>query len=143
MCWVGKCDAKIAKKDIIVYKIGSVSEEGFRSFYQNYIYVPKGTNNKINIKPFIHDCNTYKPKKEQYCLIYEGYHSYKEITMPYSELDMCTKLIYLGRIIDRISLFNPYYIATFIIPKGSEYYENEDEELVSSNIIYTGKYIKL
>ena len=38
---------------------------------------------------------------------------------------------------------NRYYVATFIIPKGSTYYENCGEELVSSNIIYTGKYIKL
>ena len=42
-----------------------------------------------------------------------------------------------------IRLNNAYSIATFIIPKGSEYYENKAGEIVSSNIIYTGKYIKL
>ena len=44
---------------------------------------------------------------------------------------------------DRIKLYNDYYIGTFIIPKGSIYYENSKGELVSSNIIYTGKYLKL
>lgn len=40
-------------------------------------------------------------------------------------------------------LINDYYLGTFIIPKGSEYYENHVGEIVSSNIIYMGKYIKL
>ncbi len=34
-------------------------------------------------------------------------------------------------------------IKNFIIPKGSTYYENCGEELVSSNIIYTGKYVRI
>ena len=44
---------------------------------------------------------------------------------------------------ERIGLYNDYYIATFIIPKGFTYYENSNGELVSSNIIYTGKYVKI
>lgn len=143
MCWTGKCDVKTAKNDIVVYKLGYVTEEGFSSLYQNYIYVPREINTEVKIRPFIHNYNIYKLEKEQYGIVYEGYHSYKEITMPYSELYIDSRMVHLGKTVDRISLFNLYHIATFIIPKGSEYYENEDGELVSSNIIYTGKYIKL
>ena len=92
MCWLGKCDIKIAKRDFYVYKIGYVSDKGFKSLYQNFIYIPKEINKKIKL------------------------HHY-----PY----------------------NIYNLATFIIPKGSVYYENGFDEIVSSEIIYTGKYIKL
>ena len=27
MCWLGKCDVKIAKRDFYVYKLGSVSDK--------------------------------------------------------------------------------------------------------------------
>lgn len=42
MCWVGKCDVKIAKRDFYVYKLGCISDRGFHSLYQNFIYVPGG-----------------------------------------------------------------------------------------------------
>lgn len=143
MCWTGKCDVKTAKNDIVVYKLGFITEGGFLSLYLNYIYASKKINKEVKIKPLICGYNIYKPEKERHCVIYEGYHSYKEITMPYSELYIGFRMVYLGKTADRIGLFNRYYVATFIIPKGSEYYENEDGELVSSNIIYTGKYLKL
>lgn len=143
MCWIGKCDVKTAKNDIVVYKVGYMSEKGFLSLYLNYTYVPKEVNKEIKIDPFIYNYGEYKPKKERSCSIYTGYHSYKEISAPYSELSILSRLVHFGRTVNRIGLFNRYYVATFIIPKGSEYYENEDGELVSSNIIYTGKYLKL
>lgn len=34
-------------------------------------------------------------------------------------------------------------IATFIIPSGYVYFTNEEGEIVSNKIRYTGKYIKL
>ena len=58
-------------------------------------------------------------------------------------MGISSRFILLGNIMDRIKLYNDYYIGTFIIPKGSIYYENSKGELVSSNIIYTGKYLKL
>lgn len=143
MCWNGKCDVKIAKKDIIVYKVGYMSGESFCSLYLNYTYVPKETNKEVKIDPFIYNYNICKERKKQECIIYTGYHSYKEVSMPYSELGTSSRLVYLGRTVERINLFNLYYVATFIIPKGSEYYENDEGEIVSSNIIYTGKYVKL
>ena len=144
MCWVGKCDVKIAKRDFYVYKLGYVSDEGFRSLlYQHFIYIPKEINKKIKLEPVILNYKIYKLMKEQYGGIYEGYHSYKDIAMPYSNLSPYRRTIYLGKLAEDIRLNNIYSIATFIIPKGSEYYENKAREIVSSSIIYTGKYIKL
>ena len=63
--------------------------------------------------------------------------------MPYSDLRPYYRTIYLGKFVVDIRLDNIYSIATFIIPKGSEYYENRAGEIVSSSIIYTGKYVKI
>ena len=38
---------------------------------------------------------------------------------------------------------NDDYIATFIIPKGATYIINTKGEIVSNQIIYTGRYLKL
>ena len=40
MCWIGKGPARIAERDIVVYKLGYVIEttKEFRSLYQNYTY---------------------------------------------------------------------------------------------------------
>ena len=144
MCWIGKCDVKIAKRDFYVYKIGRASDKGFKSLYQNFIYIPGVLNEKVKMSPIIpHYYSTYKLRKEQYGIIYEGYHSYRDIAMPYSDLGLHSRTIYLGKIAENIRLNNIYSIATFIVPKGSEYYENVGGEIVSSNIIYTGKYVKI
>lgn len=143
MCWVGKCDVKIAKRDFYVYKLGYVSDKGFKSLYQNFIYKPKEINKKIKLEPVIHGYKIYELMMKQYGEIHEGYHSYKDIAMPYSDLRPYYRTIYLGKFAEDIRLNNVYSIATFIIPKGSEYYENKAGEIVSSSIIYTGKYVKI
>ena len=143
MCWVGKCDVKIAKRDFYVYKLGCISDEGFRSLYQNFIYIPKEINKKIKLEPVIHDYKIYELMKEQYGTIYEGYHSYKDIAMPYSDLRPYYRTIYLGKFVVDIRLDNIYSIATFIILKGSKYIINTKGEVVSDKIIYTGRYLKL
>lgn len=94
MCWVGKCDVKIAKRDFYVYKLGCISDRGFHSLYQNFIYVPGVINKKVKMIPIITDYNIYKLRKEQYGGIYEGYHSYKD--MP--DLGSYYRTIYLGKI---------------------------------------------
>ena len=63
--------------------------------------------------------------------------------MSYSDLGLYSRTIYLGKLPYILLLRNYCYIATFIIPKGSNYFENDRGEIVSSNIIYTGKYVKL
>ncbi len=143
MCWAGKCDVKIAERDFYVYKLGRVSDKGFNSLYQDFLYIPRVLNEKVEMRPIIPHYSIYKLLKEQYGIIYEGYHSYRDIAMPYSDLGLHSRTIYLGKIVENIRLNNSYSIATFIIPKGSEYYENNNGEIVSSNIIYTGKYVKI
>lgn len=137
MCWIGRCNVKIAKQDFYVYKLGYVSNKGFRSLYQNFIYEPKEINKKVELNPIqvFEDRSAY--------VIYEGYHSYKDISLPYSGIESPSRIIYLGKIVQDIRLNNIYSIATFIIPKGSEYYKNDMGEIVSSSIIYTGKYVKI
>lgn len=137
MCWIGTSSAKIAEKDIVVYKIGKVLNNKFRSLYQNYFYGAKELNTKISLRP-ASDWD-YLP----HSLIWEGYHSYKDVTIPFNELEESFRGMYVGKIKIIMPLINDYYLGTFIIPKGSEYYENHVGEIVSSNIIYTGKYIKL
>lgn len=57
------------------------------------------------------------------------------------------RTVYLGSYNKAVSAllgsFPKCVVATFIIPKGAEYYKNEFGEIVSSDIIYTGKYIRL
>ena len=139
MCWLGtEAVQKIAKKDFYVYKIGRVLGNGiFVSYIKNFVYHPKCSNKIISLIVRIPCRDT--------CVIQEGYHSYKWIafdnTNPYE------RCLYLGNynfaLKENTSLYKHCCIATFIIPKGSIYYENEFGEIVSSEIIYTGKYIKL
>ena len=146
MCWIGKGPAKIAERDIVVYKLGYVIEatKEFRSLYQNYTYYPKGLNKVITLVPVVFTTEVSKLQPSETGMIYEGYHSYKSMSLPFNGLEASSRVILLGTIIkERISICNSYYIATFIIPKGSEYYESIAGELVSSSIIYTGKYIKI
>lgn len=137
MCWIGRCDVKIAERDFYVYKLGRVSDKGFNSLYQNFIYEPKEINKKVELNPI----QVFEYGSAY--VIYEGYHSYKDIAMPYSDLHPYYRTIYLGKIVNYIRLNNIYSIATFLIPKGSKYYENDVGEIVSSSIIYTGKYVKI
>ena len=139
MCWIGtEAIQKIAEKDFYVYKIGRVLRNGiFVSYIKNFDYIPKFRNRTIFLMVQIPCRDT--------CVIQEGYHSYKWIafdnTNPYE------RCVYLGNynfaLKENTSLYKHYCIATFMVPKGSEYYENEFGEIVSSEIIYTGKYIKL
>lgn len=145
MCWIGKGPAKIAERNIVVYKLGYVIEatKEFRSLYQNYTYYPKELNKVVTLVPIIYTTEVSKLQPSETGMIYEGYHSYKSISLPFNWLEASSRVILLGIIKERISICNSYYIATFIIPKGSEYYESIAGELVSSSIIYTGKYVKI
>lgn len=145
MCWVGKGPVKIAEKDIVVYKLGYVLEnsELFNSLYHGYNYHPKGLNRTVTLAPIVGSITLPHLSQFDVGIIYSGYHSYRSISLSFMGLGSSSRIIFLGNIIDRISLYNDYYVATFIIPKGTEYYENNQGEIVSSNIVYTGKYVKL
>lgn len=146
MCWIGKGPAKIAEKDIVVYKLGYIIEttKEFRSLYQNYAYYPKGLNKVVTLVPIVYTTEVSKLRSSETGIIYSGYHSYKSISLPFNGLGISFRTILLGTIIkERINICNSYYIATFIIPKGATYIINAQGEVVSDKIIYTGKYIKL
>lgn len=120
MCWVGRCDVKIAKRDFYVYKIGRVSDKGFNSLYQNFIYIPGVLNEKVKIRPIIHNFSIHKLLEEQYGVIHEGYHSY------------LTEEMAKGRMYSA-------EIGIFEIPVGATVYINYAyREVVSTDIKYLG-----
>lgn len=139
MCWMsGRATKKIAEKDFYVYKIGQVFwNNAFLSFIQKHQYIPKF---RSRIIPLV----VQVPCRLLY-IIQEGYHSYKWIAIDNS--NPRERCLYLGNYDDalkeNLSLYEHCCIATFIVPKGAEYYENEFGGIVSSDIIYTGRYVKL
>lgn len=144
MCWIGKNACRIAERDIVVYKMGNISGNIFISLYKNYIYKKGKINKDIVLVPDIrYEVNGVFRIEDPLYAIYRGYHSFISISMSYSDLGLYSRTIYLGKRPYTLWLENYCYIATFIIPKGSNYFENDRGEIVSSNIIYTGKYVKL
>jgi hypothetical protein len=100
----------IATENITVYKIATSFMWGLicKPSFHNYLYIKNKLQRKIDLYVNYNDS------------IDEGYHSYKN-----SET---AKYFVLGN----------QSIFEFIIPKGSEYYEN-NTEIVSNQIIYKGK----
>lgn len=140
MCWTSDIAIKkTAKRDFYVYKIGSIVDNYFVSLYNRYYYTAKKVNNRIDL--IIN--NPFSSIK----VIQKGYHSYKFVALGHYYINTPLRTVYLGSYNAAASAilgsFSGCVVATFIIPKGSEYYENNDGEIVSSNIIYTGKYVKL
>ena len=140
MCWVGNDTAikKIAERDFYVYKIGKVIKDDiFVSNIRGYSYIPKCPNRIVSLIPY----NLYVDSN----IIDAGYHSYKWIaidnTNPYE------RCLYLGNydnaLKENLLLYRYCCIGTFIVPKGAEYYVNEFGRIVSSEIIYTGKYLRI
>ena len=147
MCWIENTrsfDLQIANRDIEVYKIVSdASKLSCKSFIQGFIY-------EANIG-YVMD--SMELEESGFCnanLIYitKAYHSYTKIRFtlkkPYS---LCSppeyKGIIAGNLLMPIRIDNPYYVATFVIPKGSQYAVNWKGEIVSNQIMYTGKHLKL
>lgn len=140
MCWIGRKDNKqVAKRDFYVYKVGLVMGNTFISLFQKYIYRIKRNNPIIPLKPVEDNCGMIK--------IEDGYHSYKEVAIEFCHKTPYSRNIYLGDAVmgyvDGLEYYSHLYLGTFIVPKGSEYYINNRGEIVSSNIIYTGKWVKL
>ena len=139
MCWIGRKNTKqIAKRDFYVYKIGKIVWNNiFISDIRGYNYAPKCLNRIVHLVPYSFYIGVY--------MIDEGYHSYKwvalEDTYP-NERCLCLGN-YNPALKENISLYKHCCIATFIVPKGAEYFENKYGHIVSSEIIYTGKYLRI
>ena len=151
MCWIEnikRLDLQIADRDIEVYKIVSDADKlSCKSLIQGFVY-------EANIG-YVMDAMELEESGlgDAFCnanLIYitKAYHSYTKIRFtlkkPYS---LCSppeyKGIIAGNLLMPIRIDNPYYVATFVIPKSSQYAVNWKGEIVSNQIMYTGRYLKL
>lgn len=146
MCWtcnINKLKAQIAKEDINVYKIvKKATKEYCISSFMDYTYYSKDIQPSLTLGVTIES-------RSIFAKITEGYHSYSSVNfvcdsiVPEDIFGGCVKTIQCGNR-DRIfRVDNSLYLATFIIPSGYVYFTNEEGEIVSNKIRYTGKYIKL
>ena len=140
MCWTGDNTAigKIAERDFYVYKIGKIVWNNiFISDIRGYSYVPKCPNKIVSLVPYSLCVDS--------CIIDRGYHSYKWIALDdYYPNCRCLCLgNYNPALKESLEGYKFCCIATFIVPKGAKYFENECGHIVSSEIIYTGKYLRI
>lgn len=145
MCWncyIENLKAQTAKEDINVYKIvKKATKESCISPFRDYTYylniTPPFLTLEVMIKPYT-----------IFTKITEGYHSYSSVNFVCDSIrkenfGSYVKTIQLGNSKEKFIVDNYLYLATFIIPKGSVYFINENGEIVSNIIRYTGKYLKL
>ena len=147
MCWIeikDNINVQVADKDFEVYKIVLDANK------QSCTSIVRGFNYTVGT---LYAIPTIESKViDPYCgkiKIEKAYHSYTEVHFIWDS----SYYIHCGATICKDMLFgkrgicipfeNDWYIATFIIPKGSTYIINTKGEVVSDKIIYTGRYLKL
>lgn len=147
MCWTetrNNINVQIADKDIEVYKVVfKASKQSCESCIKGFMY-------EANIRykiPFIYIKKSYIGSTVIFC-VEKAYHSYTKIRHTLRRLDeknptYGVKGIIVGNQLIPLPINNPYYVATFVIPKGSQYAVNWKGEIISNQIIYTGKHLKL
>ena len=147
MCWMeiqDKVNIQITDKDIEVYKVVSeANKQSCKSCIQSFMYEA----NTIYKMPYI----PMRFNRKLYGVtgvmsVEKAYHSYTKIQYTLKKVNRESttyKGIIAGKRLMSVKFDNPYYVATFIIPKGSQYAVNWSDEIVSNQIIYTGKYLKL
>ena len=147
MCWaeiLENTNIQISDKDIEVYKIVTCANK------QSCVSVVKNFNYTANILYKIPTLE-YDEIARRYKIlkIEKAYHSYTGIQFICNSTFRVAKGVYrcksiiLGNRRMLMSFENDGYIATFIIPKGATYIINTKGEIVSNQIIYTGRYLKL
>lgn len=145
MCWncdINKLKAQTAKEDINVYKVVKKATKKYCvSPFMDYTYYLKNTPPSLTLEVLIKPCSNFAE-------IIEGYYSYPSVnfvcdSVMLSIAGMLYKAIRLGNREEMFRVNNSFYLATFVIPKGSTYFINDDGIIVSNMIIYTGKYLKL
>lgn len=143
MCWIGDniTFKKIAERDFYVYKIGKVIGNNiFVSSIKGYNYVPKCSNRTVPLVPYGLCVGNYIIDRY---IIDRSYHSYKWVALDDTYLNERCLGNYDPTLKENLSLYKHCCIATFVVPKGAEYFENKYGHIVSSEIIYTGRYLKL
>lgn len=151
MCWIENIenlDIQIADKDIEVYKVVLEADKQLCiSCVQGFIYEA----NTLYKMPSVQMGKTYISviyRISNIVYIEKAYHSYTKVQHTlkrFNKEDYPYKYkgLIVGNQIVAIKFDNSYYIATFIIPKGSQYAINWKGEIISNQIMYTGKHLKL
>lgn len=134
MCFWKSKQSKVlrAKRDIVVYKIGTVADKN--TFVPYFIGSFKyQTGIKYQTSPEF-GCN----------VIIEGYHGYVNITITGSAIPVSVAIQKNTKDKPVISIYpsnyEHLYLGKFIVPKGAIYCINERNEIVSNEMIYTGQY---
>ena len=130
---------KVADKDIFVYKLGYKDGNGFSPYYRDeFIYNANMPNEEIKL--YVNSSQVFDFRVD------EGYHSYSGECKYFYEIwprgkIFCVETInkekptsFIGDYFDKSNI-----IGEFIIPKGTEFYENEFGDIVSSQLVWTGK----
>lgn len=131
MCFLKSRQSKvlIAKKGIVVYKVGQFADNiFFRPYYHGDF--------KYSTNQIVSETVNFTK------LIEYGLHSYINcMIQPYGSdyIDLYTS----AGLLHTISASDPLFLGKFIIPRGGAYCMNIYNEVVSDRLIYTGKYIKL
>ena len=134
MCFWKSKQSKVlrAKKDIVIYKIGTVADKNtFVPYFVNsFIYT---TDIKYQTSP---DFGSN--------LMVVGYHGYINIVITSFAIPVSVAIQKNTKDKPVISIYpsnyEPLYLGKFIVPKGAIYCVNELNEIVSNKIIYTGQY---
>lgn len=132
MCWFGERNAvlKIAEEDINVFKIAIKSENTIISAYKGFQYkIEQLYETEINLE-----------KGYTFASIDKGFHSYSNkcrLIKGCSHFGYSAfRIMFKTRLLDSFGRHAvPYCRVDCIIPKGSQYYENEYGEIVSNKII--------
>ena len=129
MCFYKTKESKVlvAKRDIKVYKIGVYADEGIFKpfFYQEFEYP---VNQIVFTEVKFTDTINW------------GFHSYIncELGSFYNKVNLYS----CGELILWVSL-PTVYLGEFIIPKGATYCLNNNGEVVSDKLMYTGNHIEI
>lgn len=151
MCWVERLtnvNIQITDKDIEVYKIVCKADiKSCKSCVQGFMYEVNTLYKIPSIK--LEKSYMYRTYSVLSIIsVQKAYHSYTKIQQTLSRIYQKGSIyenrgIIAGNQLMAIRLDNPYYVATFVIPKGSQYAVNWRGEIISNQIIYTGRYLKL
>ena len=136
MCFWKSEKSKVlrAKRDIVVYKIGTVADKN--------IFVPYFVNSFI----YTTDIKYQTSPDFRSNLMIVGYHGYINIALTIDALTSPISAVIQKNTKDRptISIYptinETLYLGKFIVPKGAIYCVNELNEIISNQIIYTGQY---
>lgn len=150
MCWIENIenlDIRISDKDIEVYKVVlEADKQSCVSCFRGFVYEA----NTLYKRPSIQMGRTYIDSVyyiSSIVYVEKAYHSYTKVQHTLKRTGGKDPIKYKGLIVGDqlvpIKIDNPYYVATFIIPKGSQYAINWKGEIISNQIMYTGKHLKL